>query len=169
MKQSIKTKLEMTRERFEELAGLLADPEVIGDKNRFRDLSKEYARLEPVVRLFQQFETLTGDIAAAEEMAGDSDRDVRGVFGLSWLLPLNVRTSIWVGTDKSFRWSAGKEIAVTSRLMGFADTQYDTVTGWEWTSGGELILTRHLSLYGQYSSEFGAGGGVRLRLFSPSF
>ena len=77
MKQSIKTKLEMTRERFEELAGLLADPEVIGDKNRFRDLSKEYARLEPVVRLFQQFETLTGDIAAAEEMAGDSDRDVR--------------------------------------------------------------------------------------------
>jgi len=77
LKQSIKTKLEMTRERFEELAGLLADPEVIGDKNRFRDLSKEYARLEPVVRLFQQFETLTGDIAAAEEMAGDSDRDVR--------------------------------------------------------------------------------------------
>ena len=60
----------------------------------------------------------------------DGGEDVRGVFGLSWLLPLNVRTSVWVGTDKSFRWSAGKEITITRRLVGFADTQYDTVTGW---------------------------------------
>ena len=100
---------------------------------------------------------------------GDSEQDVRGVFGLTWLLPLNIDTSIWVGTDKSFRWSAGKEIAITRRLMGLADTHYDTTTGWEWTAGGELALTRHFSLYGQYSSEFSAGGGVRLRLFSPSF
>ena len=99
----------------------------------------------------------------------DSGQEVRGVFGLSGLLPLNIRTSIWVGTDKSFRWSAGKEIPITRRLVGFAETEYDTVTGWDWASGGEFILTRHLSLYGQYSSEYGAGGGLRLRLFSPSF
>ena len=37
-------------ERFEELAALLADPAVIGDQPRFRDLSMEYARLDPVVR-----------------------------------------------------------------------------------------------------------------------
>ena len=99
----------------------------------------------------------------------DGGQDVRGVFGLSGLLPLNVVTSVWVGTDKSFRWSAGKELAITRRLVAFADTQYDTATGWEWASGGEFILTRHLSLFGQYNSEYGAGGGVRLRLFSPSF
>ena len=52
MKDSIKTKLETTRDRFEEIAGLLADPEVIGHQDQFRNLSMEYARLEPVIDLF---------------------------------------------------------------------------------------------------------------------
>ena len=77
MKDSIRHRLEQTRDRFEELAGLLADPDVIGDQNRFRELSREYARLEPVIALFVQFETLGGDIAAAEEMLTDSDDQVR--------------------------------------------------------------------------------------------
>ena len=77
MKDSIRGKLESTRDRFEEIAGLLAEPEVISDQNRFRDLSKEYARLEPIISLFRQYETLSGDIAAAEEMAKDDDPEVR--------------------------------------------------------------------------------------------
>jgi len=77
VKESIRLKLESTRDRFEEIAGLLAEPDVIGDQNRFRDLSKEYSRLEPVIGLFRRYETLTGDIAAAEEMAADGDSEVR--------------------------------------------------------------------------------------------
>ena len=77
MKESIRFKLESVRDRFEEIAGLLADPDVISDQNQFRDLSKEYARVEPVVQSFQQYEGILGDIAAAEEMASDSDDDVR--------------------------------------------------------------------------------------------
>jgi len=77
VKDSIRTKLETTRDRFEEIAGLLADPDVINDQNQFRDLSKEYSRLEAVVSLFQQFETLAADIVAAEEMVGDSDSEIR--------------------------------------------------------------------------------------------
>lgn len=77
MKDSIRTKLETTRDRFEEIAGLLADPDVISDQNQFRDLSKEYSRLEAVVSLFQQYETLAADIVAAEEMVGDSDSEIR--------------------------------------------------------------------------------------------
>ena len=77
MKDSIRHKLETVRDRFEEIAALLADPDVIGDQNRFRDLSMEYARLEPVIGLFSQYEALSGDIAAAEEIAGDKDDDLR--------------------------------------------------------------------------------------------
>jgi len=77
VKDSIRTKLETTRDRFEEIAGLLADPDVINDQNQFRDLSKEYSRLEAVVSLFQQYETLAADIVAAEEMVGDSDSEIR--------------------------------------------------------------------------------------------
>ncbi len=77
MKESITLKLESVRDRFEEIAGLLADPDVIGDQNQFRSLSKEYARVEPVVALFREYQALVDDIAAAEEMANDSDDDVR--------------------------------------------------------------------------------------------
>ena len=77
MKDSIRAKLEVTRDRFEEIAGLLAEPDVISDQNRFRDLSREYSRLEPIIKQFEQFERLTDDIAVAEEMAADDDAAVR--------------------------------------------------------------------------------------------
>jgi hypothetical protein len=79
MKESIRHKLESVRDRFEELAGLLADPEVISDQNKFRDLSKEYSRVEPVVKLFSDYESIDADMAAAREMAGDSDAEVRAM------------------------------------------------------------------------------------------
>jgi len=77
VKESIRFKLESVSDRFEEIAGLLADPDVIGDQNQFRDLSKEYSRVEPVVNLFKEYEALAEDITAAEEMANDSDTEVR--------------------------------------------------------------------------------------------
>jgi peptide chain release factor 1 len=49
MKDSIRIKLERLAERHEEVSALLADPAVIGDSNKFRDLSVEYSKLDPVV------------------------------------------------------------------------------------------------------------------------
>jgi len=77
VKDSIRFKLESVRDRFEEIAGLLADPDVISDQNQFRDLSKEYSRVEPIVKLFAEFESLDEDIAAAQEMADDADSEIR--------------------------------------------------------------------------------------------
>lgn len=90
MKDSIRFKLESVSDRFEEIAGLLADPDIIGDQNQFRDLSKEYSRIEPVVKLFSDYEGLLGDINAAEEMAADSDVEVRKM-GQDELLGLRER------------------------------------------------------------------------------
>jgi len=77
VKESIRNKLETTRERFEEIEGLMADPDVIRDQNQFRNLSREYARLDPVIGLFQKYESLGDDVAAAREMAGDGDDEIR--------------------------------------------------------------------------------------------
>ncbi len=55
----------------------MSDPDVIKDQDRFRDLRKEYARLEPIIGLFQQYETLSIDLTAATEMINDSDEEVR--------------------------------------------------------------------------------------------
>ncbi len=77
MKDSIRHRLEQSRDRFEEIAGLLADPDVIADQSQFRDLSREYSRLEPVVKLFEHYDSIDEDIAAAEEMLQDDDESVR--------------------------------------------------------------------------------------------
>jgi peptide chain release factor 1 len=77
MKDSIRTKLETTRDRFEEIAGLLSDPDVIADQNQFRDLSREYSRLEPIIHLFGQYESIGSEVVAAKELAGDDDPEVQ--------------------------------------------------------------------------------------------
>ena len=77
MKDSIRHRLEQSRDRFEEIAGLMSDPDVIGDQDQFRELSKEYARLEPVIKLFAKYDGIAEDITAAEEMAADDDPEIR--------------------------------------------------------------------------------------------
>ena len=52
VKESLRTKLMELVERHEEVARLLGDAATISDKDRFRELSKEYARLDEVARDF---------------------------------------------------------------------------------------------------------------------
>jgi peptide chain release factor 1 len=77
MQASIVAKLEKLAARSEELGGLLADPAIIGDQGRFRDLSREYAQLEPVVNLFRAWRRSQADKDAAVEMLNGSDADLR--------------------------------------------------------------------------------------------
>ncbi len=77
MKDSILNKLNNLIDRHEEIAGLLADPGVISDQNQFRDLSMEYAQLEPVVNCYQQYTAARGNLESAEEMLADDDPDMR--------------------------------------------------------------------------------------------
>jgi len=79
VKPSIRERLVALTERYEEISHLLADPGVIADKNRFRDLSREFARLEPVVKDFRAFESAARDLAAAEEMQASDDPAMRGL------------------------------------------------------------------------------------------
>ncbi|GLT16159.1 peptide chain release factor 1 [Vibrio algivorus] len=77
MKSSILTKLETLVERYEEVQHLLGDPDVIGDQNKFRTLSKEYSQLEEVTKCFQAYQQAQEDLIAAEEMAQEDDAEMR--------------------------------------------------------------------------------------------
>ncbi|MGO2343816.1 peptide chain release factor 1 [Vibrio litoralis] len=77
MKSSILTKLETLVERYEEVQHLLGDPDVIGDQNKFRTLSKEYSQLEEVTKCFQAYQQAQEDLVAAEEMAQEDDAEMR--------------------------------------------------------------------------------------------
>ena len=77
MKASILTKLETLVERYEEVQHLLGDPDVIGDQDKFRALSKEYSQLEEVTKCFQAYQQAQEDLVAAEEMAKEDDEEMR--------------------------------------------------------------------------------------------
>jgi peptide chain release factor 1 len=77
MKDSILNKLHTLQDRHEEVAGLLADADIIANQNQFRELSQEYAQLEPVVKCFQDYNSTKDDLVVAEEMLRDDDSDVR--------------------------------------------------------------------------------------------
>ena len=79
MKESIRDKLTTLAERYEEIAHLLSDPETIADQNRFRELSREYARLEPVVKDFGAYRKLEEDIQSAEEMRAGDDAELKAL------------------------------------------------------------------------------------------
>ncbi|MBD3670926.1 MAG: peptide chain release factor 1 [Gammaproteobacteria bacterium] len=77
MKESILRKLEGISERLEEINGLLADPDIIGDQNKFRSLSQEHAQITPVVENFHAFRQTESDIESAEEMLKENDPEMR--------------------------------------------------------------------------------------------
>ena len=77
MKPSIQSRLEQLVERFEEVNALLSDASVIANQDKFRDLSREFAEIEPVVKCFQAWRQSLEDIDAATELANDGDADMR--------------------------------------------------------------------------------------------
>jgi peptide chain release factor 1 len=77
MKASILEKLDKLNERYQEVQALLGEADVISDQNRFRDLSKEYAELEPVVQSFQQYSEIESNIVEAKKLIQDSDAEMR--------------------------------------------------------------------------------------------
>ncbi|GAM70923.1 peptide chain release factor 1 [Vibrio sp. JCM 19236] len=77
MKASILVKLETLVERYEEVQHLLGDPDVIGDQDKFRALSKEYSQLEEVTKCFQAYQQAQEDLEAAQEMANEDDPEMK--------------------------------------------------------------------------------------------
>jgi peptide chain release factor 1 len=79
MKDSIQQKLDRLAERFEEVGHLLADAASAANAAQYRELSMEYARLEPVVHRYRAYLKTQGDLRAADDLARDPDPATRAL------------------------------------------------------------------------------------------
>lgn len=77
MKASILEKLDRLKERYEEVSAMLSEADIINNQNKFRDLSKEYAELEPVVQGYQNYLNLLANIEEAKHLLVDGDADMK--------------------------------------------------------------------------------------------
>jgi peptide chain release factor 1 len=66
-------KLEQLAERHEEVGRLLSDPDVIGNNTRFRELSQEYAQLDPVTSGLSSYNQARHDLEQAEAWRTDPE------------------------------------------------------------------------------------------------
>jgi peptide chain release factor 1 len=73
MTPNLRRKLEALAERREELERLLSDPDVVGDNERFRNLSREFAQLEPVATALAAEAQARANLAAAQAMREDPE------------------------------------------------------------------------------------------------
>jgi len=73
MTPSIRRKLEALAERHQEIGLLLSQPEVLADNGRFRELSQEYAQLEPIAASLQQHNRAERELAESRAMLDDTE------------------------------------------------------------------------------------------------
>lgn len=76
MSKSLIPKLEAIKQRYNEVADLIIQPDVITDQKRYSSLNKEYSDLGKIVRVYDQYKGALDTIEESEEIIADgSDKD----------------------------------------------------------------------------------------------
>ena len=70
-------RLEQIASRYEDLGQQLANPEVIGDQQRYQKLAKQHRDLEAVVDKFREYKQVMTGIEDARGMLHESDAEIR--------------------------------------------------------------------------------------------
>ncbi|CCG37448.1 peptide chain release factor 1 [Xanthomonas citri pv. mangiferaeindicae] len=73
MTPTLRRKLQALAERREELQHLLSDPDVVGNNDTFRTLSRELSQLEPVAVALEEEARAKADLATAEALRNDPE------------------------------------------------------------------------------------------------
>lgn len=77
MSKSLIPKLEAIKQRYNEVADLIIQPDVISDQKRYSSLNKEYSDLGKIVKVYDQYKQALDTIKESEEIIADgSDRDL---------------------------------------------------------------------------------------------
>ncbi|NAW52204.1 peptide chain release factor 1 [Elizabethkingia argentiflava] len=77
MSKSLVPKLEAIKQRYNEVADLIIQPDVISDQKRYSSLNKEYSDLGKIVKVYDQYKLALDTIKESEELIADgSDKDL---------------------------------------------------------------------------------------------
>ena len=75
---SILTRLDGLKLKYEEIGQKLTDPEVIADVKQFIQFNKEYRELEPIIEASERYRTAIANLAEAKDiLANDRDEEMR--------------------------------------------------------------------------------------------
>ena len=69
----MRSRLEQLAHRLIEIDAMLAEPEIAGDMDRFRKMTRERSEIEPVVEAFNAYCQAESDVETAQEMLSDPE------------------------------------------------------------------------------------------------
>ncbi|SIP90321.1 bacterial peptide chain release factor 1 (bRF-1) [Chryseobacterium sp. RU37D] len=76
MSKSLIPKLEAIKQRYNEVADLIIQPDVISDQKKYSSLNKEYSDLGKIVKVYDQYKGALDTIEESDEIIADgSDKD----------------------------------------------------------------------------------------------
>ncbi len=77
MSQSLIPKLQAIKQRYNEVADLIIQPEIISDQKKYSTLNKEYSDLGKIVAVFDEYQGALDSIAEADEILAETkDKDM---------------------------------------------------------------------------------------------
>lgn len=77
MSKSLIPKLEAIKQRYNEVADLIIQPDIISDQKKYSSLNKEYSDLGKIVKVYDQYKGALDAIEESDEIIADgSDRDL---------------------------------------------------------------------------------------------
>lgn len=77
MSKSLVPKLEAIKQRYNEVADLIIQPDVISDQKRYGQLNKEYSDLGKIVKVYEAYKNALDTITESDEIIADgSDKDL---------------------------------------------------------------------------------------------
>jgi peptide chain release factor 1 len=72
-------RLEQIEARFQELGQQMADPEVLGDHEKYQKIAKQHRELESIVDKFREYRQIRTGMADARLMLNESDPEIRAM------------------------------------------------------------------------------------------
>ena len=71
MSKSLIPKLEAIKQRYNEVADLIIQPDVITDQKKYSQLNKEYSDLGKIVKVYNQYKGALDTISESDEIIAD--------------------------------------------------------------------------------------------------
>ena len=77
MSQALIPKLQAIKQRYNEVADLIIQPEIISDQKKYSTLNKEYSDLGKIVSVYDEYQSALDSITEADEILADTkDKDM---------------------------------------------------------------------------------------------
>jgi len=111
-----------------------------------------------IERYFNRFFSL---FLGADILANEEDK-TRAIAGLTYLLPLNIRSFIWLDSDGGSRFGFEKELPLTARLFLELYTEYDSHEFWEGEVSFNYIISKRVTLRSFWHSDYFWGLGMNI-------